>query len=153
MIAMLIAVFPILSTISLTFHKQIVQKRIEKHGESLLTEQLLIKKSDYPDLLKNKEIEVNGNRYDLIKVTEKEDFWIVTAINDAREKWLEKNMKMSGGSTKYSPAWIYTEMALMPFRLSSTVGVTVEWFQVLQQETIPVHILPHSPPPEIVCVS
>jgi hypothetical protein len=152
-IAAIFALFPLLSALSIMYHKQYMHKKIEVQWESVLLEKLDLKKSDFPDLLKRKEIDFKGNRYDLVKVTDNGDSWLVSAINDTKEKWLESNMNASGNGQKFTSCWIFTVMLALPLELKTPAMNAVILKQRSIAEIIAIHILPIAPPPEPFCVS
>ena len=152
-IAAIIALFPLLSALSIMYHKHSMHKKIESQWESVLLEKLELKKSDFPDLLKRKEIDFKGNRYDLVKVTDNGDSWSVSAMNDTKEKWLESNMNAAGNGQKLTSGWIFTVMFVVPLDLKTPAMNAVILKQRSIAEIIAIHILPIAPPPELVCVS
>lgn len=126
-----------------------MHSKIEKACEKLIAEQIRLVKSQHPEASTYKEFDYNGHRYDVVSVEDKGDFWLVTAIDDTTEKWLEEQAEKNANKEIHDFYWIKSVSSGNQFEL--LIPVT-EGLQL----TIPIHnkivnpiFTVFSPPPEV----
>ncbi|MFM7764935.1 MAG: hypothetical protein ACKO6I_04675 [Sphingomonadales bacterium] len=147
-LAILMAVFPLITAVSVNIHRSIIHSKIEKDLKELSTEVLKLDKKTHPNANKYREFDLNGHRYDLVTAVDGGTHWLVTAIDDTKEKWLEEQAEKTDGQSGKSVNWIKTlatENAVelnIPTTPASLVNA-MECFNTINS-FIPVF----SPPPE-----
>lgn len=109
--AAILALWPLWLSLSVQVHRSLTHRAIHRKAEFLNTERLSLSVADFPLLEKQKEFDYKGNRYDVVKLEKQGDTWEVIAVNDTREKQLEKVIEgQREGSGKTSgPVWLKTD--------------------------------------------
>lgn len=102
MMAMMLAgwllLWPLLFSVALSAHKRNMHRDIKIRVESLLTEDLVLPADLFPRLDKLKEFEFRGQRYDLVSARKAGQVWLVKAVNDTKEKSIERGLKKKAGT-------------------------------------------------------
>ncbi len=127
--------------------------KIKHQVESVLSEDFTVSVAEFPQLNKMKEFDFNGNRYDLVSAVKKGNFWMVKAVNDTKEKDMEKNLKRQNsadGKETAAQFWLSIHAiqvnALSKINLSSVIRPFPQRIYHLQCG----HNAENSPPPEFV---
>lgn len=90
--------WPLLFSVALSAHKRNMHRDIKIRVESLLTEDLVLPANEFPDLHQLKEFEFGGQRYDLVSARKAGNIWLVKAVNDTKEKAIERGLKKKAGT-------------------------------------------------------
>lgn len=93
LIAAWVLFWPLIAHVSLQSHRRITHLKIKHSVESMLTEHFTVPVALIPNLKGLKEFDFQGNRYDLITAVKKDDVWHVSAVNDKKEKLLERALE------------------------------------------------------------
>lgn len=85
--------WPLIAHVSMQSHRRLTHLKIKHSVESVLTEHFTVPLALIPNLTDLKEFDYNGNRYDLISAVKSDGVWQVSAVNDKKEKALERSLK------------------------------------------------------------
>lgn len=154
MMAMLLAawllLWPLLFSVALSAHKRNMHRDIKMRVESLLTEDLVLPADEFPDLPGMKELDFRGQRYDLVSVVKHGRVWLVKAVNDTREKALERGLKKRAGkgTSLLSFLWLKCDTPRGGHLFAEPVGSAVVIGLQASAALPPGHIKLALPPPE-----
>jgi hypothetical protein len=126
-----------------------MHSKIEKACEKLLAEQIRLVKLQHPEASTYKEFDYNGHRYDVVSVEDKGDFWLVTAIDDTTEKWLEEQAEKESSKGGSFTHWIKTPASIKVFDLSIPLSDSMQINLPEIGNSIKTFIPVFSPPPEV----
>jgi hypothetical protein len=146
---LLLLSFPLINCLSLTIHRVAMHSKIEKACEKMLAEQIRLDKAQHPKASTYKEFDYNGHRYDVITVADMGDFWLVTAMDDATEKWLEEQAEKESSNGRSFTHWIKTPASIKLFDLSVPLSNSVKINLPEIGNSIKIFIPVFSPPPEV----
>jgi hypothetical protein len=148
-LAVLLAVFPLINGISIAFHRADIHSKIERQWEELSGEIVRLEKKDYPNADKCVEFDFKGHRYDVISVADKGSYWLITVIDDTKEKWLEEQDEKNHGQSGKTAYWIKTIATENVFELKipTTYAIVANSYNcyITVNPFVPVF----SPPPEV----
>ena len=119
----------------------------------MCAEQIRLDKVQHPNAYKYKEFDYHGHRFDVVSIVDKGNFWLVTAIDDTAEKWLEEKAEKENSKGGSFTHWIKTPASIKIFDLSIPLSDSVKIKLPEISNSIKTFILVFSPPPEVSLAS
>lgn len=114
----------------------------------MLAEQIRLDKVQHPKADTYKEFDYHGHRYDAVSVADKGDFWLVTAIDDTAEKWLEEQFEKGSSKGSSFTHWIKTPASIKVFDFCIPICDSVKMDLPEIGVITKIFIVVVSPPPE-----
>lgn len=105
----LLLAWPLLGTMIIRMHRQHVFEHIEKATGNLPEEQLTLSKAQFPKLDRQREFELGGKRYDIIRIHDLGDRWQLAVYHDVTESKLVETSRDDMETGKFS--WLKTEFS------------------------------------------
>jgi hypothetical protein len=127
LLAFVLVVASFLSGFMLEIHRSYTHKKLKSEREKVCLEHLVLPVGEYPELLWMEEFDYNGNRYDVVSVETNDSVYVVRAVNDTKEKWLEQQVENSGNEQNSKVVVFKTEFLE---RISSLASPLASWLLI-----------------------